>query len=229
MTKEELLKNIGLITADTFTTMVNRSALAGYTLGQIQEAYIEHVKRSPYPIKVSDIVTYWDRKCGNTTEALEQRAALIYEKYFKHPKTGYDHVCADKRIVYAFRVAFGTLAEYGSRTNFVEGIDKKDFIKAYVNARPEDYEQAGNVIEGLYHYSEAIPTVICIGGEAAQKLAQEIYNNRVMFMITNKRPSPALENKKALPPMQAKAQKQKVLTMLADFLNKSNISEVKRV
>lgn len=232
MTRDELLKNIGLITADTFTTMVNVSALAGYSMGQIQEAYIEHVKRSPYPVKVSDIVTYWDRKCGNTDEALEQKAALIYERYFKYPRTGYDHVCADKRIVYAFRVAFGTLAEYGSRTDFIEGIDKKDFIKAYVNARPEDYKNIGNVIEGRNHYSNAIPTVVCIGGEKAAKLANEIYNNRVMFMITNTRPAPALENKKALPPMQAKAQKQKVLSMLADFLSKSNvknISEVKRV
>lgn len=179
MTKEELLKNIGLITADTFTTMVNRSALAGYTLGQIQEAYIEHVKRSPYPIKVSDIVTYWDRKYGNTTEALEQRAALIYEKYFKHPKTGYDHVCADKRIVYAFRVAFGTLAEYGSRTNFVEGIDKKDFIKAYVNALPDDYELAGNVIEGRNHNSNASnPTVICMDGQA-KAIALRLYGKAV--------------------------------------------------
>lgn len=219
MTKDELLKNIGLITADTFTTMVNCRALTEYTLGQIQEAYIEHVKRSPYPIKVSDIVTYWDRKCGNTTEALEQKAALIYEKYFKHPKTGYDHVCADKRIVYAFRVAFGTLAEYGSRTNFIEGIDKKDFIKAYVNARPEDYEREGNVIEGLYHYSEAIPTVICIGTQA-KSLAVKLYGEKVKFTgLPVQRPQLGFEiQKKMLPQIKREENKQKVQNILNSYL-----------
>lgn len=222
MTKDELLKKIGLITADTFTTMVNCRALTGYTLGQIQEAYIEHVKHSPYPIKVSDIVSYWDRKYGNTTEALEQRAALIYEKYFKHPKTGFDHVTADKRIVYAFKVAFGTLAEYGSRTDFIEGIDKKDFVKAYVNARPEDYERAGNVIEGRNHNSNACdPTVVCIGTQA-KSLAVKLYGEKVKFTgLPVQRPQLGFEiqkQKKMLPQLKREENKQKVQNILNSYL-----------
>ena len=44
MIKDELLKKIGLITDDMFTTGVNRAALQEYTAEQIQEAYIDHVK-----------------------------------------------------------------------------------------------------------------------------------------------------------------------------------------
>lgn len=220
MIKEEFLQRIGLITTDVFTSSINKAALMEYTAEQIQEAYVEHVKHSPYPIKVSDIVSYWDRKNGNTTEALEQRAALIYEKYFKHPKTGYDHVCADKRIVYAFRVAFGTLAEYGSRTDFIEGIDKKDFVKAYVNARPEDYERAGNVIEGRNHNSNACdPTVVCIGTQA-KSLAVKLYGEKVKFTgLPVQRPQLGFEiQKKMLPQLKREENKQKVQNILNSYL-----------
>lgn len=220
MIKEEFLQRIGLITTDVFTSSINKTALMEYTAEQIQEAYVEHVKRSPYPIKVSDIVSYWDRKYGNTTEALEQRAALIYEKYFKHPKTGFDHVTADKRIVYAFKVAFGTLAEYGSRTDFIEGIDKKDFVKAYVNARPEDYERAGNVIEGRNHNSNACdPTVVCIGTQA-KSLAVKLYGEKVKFTgLPVQRPQLGFEiQKKMLPQLKREENKQKVQNILNSYL-----------
>ncbi len=220
MIKEEFLQRIGLITTDVFTSSINKTALMEYTAEQIQEAYVEHVKRSPYPIKVSDIVSYWDRKNGNTTEALEQRAALIYEKYFKHPKTGFDHVTADKRIVYAFKVAFGTLAEYGSRTDFIEGIDKKDFVKAYVNARPEDYERAGNVIEGRNHNSNACdPTVVCIGTQA-KSLAVKLYGEKVKFTgLPVQRPQLGFEiQKKMLPQLKREENKQKVQNILNSYL-----------
>lgn len=220
MIKEEFLQRIGLITTDVFTSSINKTALMEYTAEQIQEAYVEHVKHSPYPIKVSDIVSYWDRKYGNTTEALEQRAALIYEKYFKHPKTGFDHVTADKRIVYAFKVAFGTLAEYGSRTDFIEGIDKKDFVKAYVNARPEDYERAGNVIEGRNHNSNACdPTVVCIGTQA-KSLAVKLYGENVKFTgLPVQRPQLGFEiQKKMLPQLKREENKQKVQNILNSYL-----------
>lgn len=220
MIKEEFLQRIGLITTDVFTSSINKTALMEYTAEQIQEAYVEHVKHSPYPIKVSDIVSYWDRKNGNTTEALEQRAALIYEKYFKHPKTGFDHVTADKRIVYAFKVAFGTLAEYGSRTDFIEGIDKKDFVKAYVNARPEDYERAGNVIEGRNHNSNACdPTVVCIGTQA-KSLAVKLYGEKVKFTgLPVQRPQLGFEiQKKMLPQLKREENKQKVQNILNSYL-----------
>jgi len=221
MIKDELLKKIGLITDDMFTTGVNRAALQEYTAEQIQEAYIDHVKHSPWAVKVSDIVSYWDNKRGNTDAALEQKAALIYEKFFKYPKTGFDHV-ADKRTVYAFRVAFGTLTEYGRRTNFIDGIDKKEFIKAYVNAKPQDFELAGNVIEGRNHnYAADDPSVICIGVQA-KKLAVEIYGKKVRIVNTAKAlpPAKAIANKtaNALPPLQAKAIRNKVMEQLDRFL-----------
>lgn len=224
MIKDELLKKIGLVTDDMFTTGVNRAALQEYTAEQIQEAYIDHVKHSPWAIKVSDIVGYWDKKRGNTDAALEQKAALIYEKFFKYPKTGFDHV-ADKRTVYAFRVAFGTLTEYGKRTNFIDGIDKKEFIKAYVNAKQQDFELAGNVIEGRNHnYAKDDPSVICIGKQA-EKLAFEIYgkNVRIVNAASSVKALPhsapaALENKNALSPLQAKAIRNKVMEQLDRFL-----------
>lgn len=222
MIKDELLKKIGLVTDDVFVSGVNRAALQEYTTEQIQEAYIDHVKHSPWAVKVSDIVTYWDNKRGNTDAALEQKAALIYEKFFKYPKTGFDHV-ADKRTVYAFRVAFGTLTEYGRRTNFIDGIDKKEFIKAYVNAKPQDFELAGNVIEGRNHnYAADDPSVICIGMQA-KKLAVEIYGKNVRIVNDAKTMPPVktIANKtaNALPPLQAKAIRNKVMEQLDRFLS----------
>lgn len=224
MTKEQLLKEIGLLTDNNFTNVVNKTALQEYSTEQIQEAYIDHVKHSPWAVKVSDIVAYWDKKRGNTDAALEQKAALIYEKFFKYPKTGFDHI-ADKRTVYAFRVAFGTLTEYGRRTNFIDGIDKKEFIKAYVNARQQDFELGSNVIEGSNHnYAKDDPSVICIGKQA-EKLAFEIYGKKVRIVnaantakaLPHRAPA-AIENKNALPPLQAKAIRDKAMEQLERFL-----------
>lgn len=224
MDRLELLKQLGLIEPNNnLDAQATMFALRDYKNVQVYEAYAFHKTVSPYPMKVCEVVEYWKKKKGETPEALEQKAALIYEEFFKHPKTGYDHV-ADKRIVYAFKVAFGSFIEYGNRTDYIEGIDKKDFIKAYVNARPEDYQFSSNVIPGLYHYNtNPDPRVICIG-EQVKALAREIYGNKVVIenYVTYKRP-PQLEvkkeDKKELTPEEKKAMLDKVQKAIEELTN----------
>lgn len=153
-------------------------ALKGYTDKQIAEAYAYHLQNSPFPLKVCDIVEYWERKAGFDPAALKLTATEIYSKYFKHPETGCDYVCADPRVVYAFKLTFGSLLDYGRRTDYIEGIDKKEFVEAYVNADPRNYELAGNVIEGINHDNR--PTVILIGDqEVARNIAHLEYGDNV--------------------------------------------------
>ncbi len=225
MNKYDVLQQIGLITApDDFQSQINIDLLKDLSTEQIVEAYKEHAKHSPYQIKVSDIITYWERKAGQTPEQLEQRAALIYERYFRHVK-GFDHVCADKRVVYAFKVAFGSLQAYGQRTNYIDAIDKKDFIKAYVNAQPENYNLAGNVINGYRGASgDKAPTVVAIGGNATRQLAKQIYGDDVRFS-DDLASTPLLVNKKEpeLSPMQRLSNTKKVTALLSNFLSKARI------
>lgn len=223
--KYEVLQKIGLITdPDDFQSQIVLDTLRNYDVNVIVEAYKEHIKHSPYQIKVSDIVGYWEKKTGQTAEQLEQRAALIYETYFKRIKP-FDHVSADKRAVYAFKVAFGSLAEYGQRTNYIDGIDKKDFIKAYVNAQPEQYEKAGNVIKGYkYSTSEVNPTVVAIGGNASREVAKQIYGDNVRFSnnVTS-RPQLAYKKEPELSPLQRLSNNQKVTALLSNFLSRAKV------
>lgn len=221
----DLLKSVGLIDAkDKIDTFITIQALLPYTSEQIIEAAVYHKMKSPYVMKVCDVVNYWNNKTGNTPEVLEQKASLIYEKFFKYPKTGYDHVTTDKRTVYAFRVAFGTLAEYGSRTSFIDGIDKKDFVKAYVNALPDDYELAGNVIEGRNHNSNASnPTVVCMDGQAkaiALKLYGKAVNIAGISYSTNTKAVAYKPKPKELPLSQEQRAetREKVIALLSGYL-----------
>ena len=71
MNKYELLQKIGLITdPDDFQSQINLETLEEYTAEMIVEAYKDYIKHSPYQIKVSDIVTYWEKKNGQTPEQL---------------------------------------------------------------------------------------------------------------------------------------------------------------
>lgn len=222
--KYEVLQKIGLITdPDDFQSQINLETLQDYTVEMIVEAYKDYVKHSPYQIKVSDIVTYWEKKNGQTPEQLEQRASLIYERYFRHIKS-FDHVCADKRVVYAFKLAFGSLQSYGQRTNYIDAIDKKEFVKAYVNARPEMYNMAGNVIKGYRYASEGnAPKVVAIGGEVTRRLAREIYGNDVRFS-DDPVSRPQLENKvPQLSPLQRLSNAKEVSNLLTNFLSKARV------
>lgn len=222
--KYEVLQKIGLITdPNDFQSQINLETLKDYDVNAIVEAYKEHIKHSPFQIKVSDIVGYWEKKTGQTAEQLEQRAALIYERYFRHIK-GYDHVCADKRVVYAFKLAFGSIQSYGQRTNYIDAIDKKDFVKAYVNAVPEMYNMAGNVIKGYRHASgEKAPMVVAIGGEATKKIACQIYGDDVRFSDDVKT-KPLLINKAPeLSPLQRISNSKKVTELLSNFLQKAKV------
>ena len=224
MNKYELLQKIGLITdPDDFQSQINLETLEEYTAEMIVEAYKDYIKHSPYQIKVSDIVTYWEKKNGQTPEQLEQRASLIYERYFRHIKS-FDHVCADKRVVYAFKLAFGSLQSYGQRTNFIDAIDKKEFVKAYVNARPEMYNMAGNVIKGYRYASEGnAPKVVAIGGNATRQLARQIYGDDVRFSDDPVQ-RPQLENKQPqLSPLQRLANVKQVNNLLSNFLSRARV------
>lgn len=223
MDKYEVLQKIGLITdPDDFQSRMNIDALEEYTAEDIITAYKEHIKHSPYQIKVSDIVTYWEQRNGQTPEQLEQRASLIYERYFRHVKS-FDHVCSDKRVVYAFKLAFGSLQSYGQRTNYIDAIDKREFVKAYVNARPEMYNMAGNVIKGYRYASEGnAPKVVAIGGEVTRQLARQIYGEDVRFS-DDVVARPQLTNKANLSPLQRISNTKQVNNLLANFLSKAHV------
>ena len=225
MNRNELLTVMGLIDPknplDAEATML---ALQSFTDEQIKAALVWHKQNSPYPMTVCDVVSFWKMKSRQNSEALEQKAALIYERFFKYPKTGYDHVTTDKRAVYAFRVAFGTLAEYGSRTSFIDGIDKRDFVKAYVNALPDDYELAGNVIEGRNHNSNASnPTVVCMDGQA-KAIALRLYGKAVniagISYSTNTKAVAYKPKPKELPLSQEQRAetREKVIALLSGYL-----------
>lgn len=226
----DLLKSVGLIDAkDKIDTFVTIQALLPYTSEQIIEAAVYHKTKSPYVMKVCDVVNYWNNKTGQTPEVLEQKASLIYEKFFKYPKTGFDHVSSDRRAVYAFKVAFGTLTAYGSRSDYIEGIDKKDFVKAYINARPEDYELAGNVIEGRYHYNDsANPTVVCMDSQA-KNIALKLYGNNVNIAGLPAPKAQAIvykQKNKELPlsPQQIESAKAKISAILDGYLKIAHVN-----
>lgn len=180
--RTKLLQDVGLITDPNNQVEVYATAMAlkGFDSKQIMEAYVYHKQVSPFPMKVCDVVNYWKQKFGMSDAQLESKAALIYDQYFKHPKTGFDHVCDDKRVAYAFRVAFGTLSEFGDHDPKYDALDRKEFIKAYVNATPGDYELCPPVIAGRNHTSLANDTVILVGNQdKALGEAKKLYGEQV--------------------------------------------------
>ena len=126
--------------------------------------------------------------------------------------------------MYAFKLAFGSLQSYGQRTNFIDAIDKKEFVKAYVNARPEMYNMAGNVIKGYRYASEGnAPKVVAIGGNATRQLARQIYGDDVRFSDDPVQ-RPQLENKQPqLSPLQRLANVKQVNNLLSNFLSRARV------
>lgn len=152
--------------------------LANYSLQDVVEGLQYSALHSTYAPTVADVVKYIERKYGESVEALEAKAHLIYKKYFQHPDTGADHVCDDRRVAYAFQVAFGSLREYGSKTTTANSdvFDEKEFVKAYVNALPREYNTTPVIIKGLYHDNN--PRLVYVGKhETCAMLARREYGN----------------------------------------------------
>lgn len=227
--RTKLLQDVGLLTdpdnqAEVYATAF---ALKDFDNNQIMEAFVYHKQVSPFPLKVCDVVNYWKQKLGISDIQLESKAALIYDQYFKHPKTGFDHVCDDRRVAYAFRVAFGSLAELGDHDPKYDALDRKEFIKAYVNAEPCNYELCPPVIVGRNHMSQANDTVILIGNQdKALSEAKRLYGEQVKISFTPaKTASQAIGYKplheRVASEAEMSANKEKLKNILSNFLGRS--------
>lgn len=200
LSRKDLLIKTGLIAdpKDNFEVAITLDALNGVPDDVIIAAYKYHKLNSPYKFQICNIKEYADKMTGKTQEALELEASEIYQKYFSIPSTGKDILCENKRAAYAFQVAFGNFKKYGSDVGRIDSIDRRDFIKAYVNADPRNYEHANNILEGYNHNSKDCQVVIIGDQTKGAMLAKKIYGEQVRLSLDKPKPTPLqLENKAA--------------------------------
>lgn len=155
-TRMDLLADMGLISNDMSETakMATGAVLAGYTDDQLREAYIEHIRVSPYAMKVCDVVAYWQKRNGTDKAGKERKADEFLQALDKDFSVGVDCLCADKIAVAAFKTSFGGLSGYGARPSYLGDKDRAKFREIYVataifksDARIEDF-----VLPGIYHH-----------------------------------------------------------------------------
>lgn len=177
------------------------NALKEFDFEDVRNAVSLHLQKSKFMPTVADI--YEQVKClkGIDTEALKAKANNFYNQINDHLDTGCDYICDDPRAVFAFRSAFGSLAEFGMHSTAQDPFDRKAFVDAYVNARGEFARgmTCPNLIQGRNHFSPIVRVRFIGKADKCRKALTDIYSfskqkAKVVTFEQNKSVIPELKN-----------------------------------
>lgn len=148
----------------------------------------ETLPQNPIPV----ILRLMRQKNGVT----EEQALKVYRKLLHCAR--FDVVFSDRRAAYAVSKVFGTVNALGMRpdNDYCNTKDQKDFISAYLDAKPQDLVNAPEVIQGSN--DKQSPLVRFIGDYfECKKIAEVFYSN--LGIKPRLYDDPPLKTSKALP------------------------------
>lgn len=182
MTKDDLEKFSSLWSNvnEMFNKQVNEStikiafvALREYDYNTVGKALMYVVQTSRFAPTVADVIEVIKQQNGEDKESLINKASQFYAEINATLDSGCDYVCSDPRGVYAFKLCFGSIREFGRHSDKTDSFDRKAFIEAYVNAR--NYPN-NNFLCGINHETKS-PRVRFIGNKReCQTIAQKYYS-----------------------------------------------------
>lgn len=155
-------------------------ALSDYDYDLLETSIKETVKTYkflPKPSEIIDVIKKLTKQTEQDEERqksiLEFKASNAFRKLMRNLDVGEDIVCTDWRIVWAVRLAFGSVMELAKSKEGNPWLEKK-FIKAYLLA--ESPTKCGYILGGIYHKTKD-PRVRFLGEyEACSKIANDFYN-----------------------------------------------------
>ena len=156
------------------------NALSEFSLLEVKRGLSHALKTSKFAPTIADVSQAIVEIRGIDTASLETRANDFYNKISQNFSMGKDYVCDDPRAVYAFKTCFGSLREFGNHALSADPFDRKEFIKAYVNAKEEWYRNDNNknVLAGIYH-KDNNPLVAYVGNKTTcEQLAKVVYKDK---------------------------------------------------
>ena len=159
-------------------------ALQEFELKEITVAMSRVLKRSKFAPTIADIVSEIEVMYGNDKASLEIKANEFYNAINRDFSMAKDYVCEDPRAVYAFKIAFGSLQEFGSHSVSADAFDRKAFIQAYVNAKETSYalDREKHLLKGIYHYGERVPVRFIGNVEKCKLLARKALPNKQIML-----------------------------------------------
>lgn len=159
-------------------------ALQEYELKELTVAMSRVLKHSKFAPTIADLVSEIETMYGKDKASLEIKANEFYNKINNDFSMAKDYVCEDPRAVYAFKIAFGSLKEFGSHPLSADPYDRKAFIQAYVNAKETSYalDREKHLLKGIYHYGERVPVRFIGDVEKCKYLARKALPNKQIML-----------------------------------------------
>lgn len=133
-------------------------AVKDYPLSVVIQALLYCSINCEFKPKPVDLVKALKEFTGQNKEQLEVKAHVVFKEFSHNINIGCDYVFEDERAASAFRQTFGSIVEYGKKTEDDTWLEKR-FVDAYVSPY---LENTGNVLGGLYAYTDD-PLVRFIG------------------------------------------------------------------
>ena len=149
-------------------------ALIDFTLEDVKAAITVSLRESKFAPTVADIVEIMKKVHGIDKETLSIKANIWYTTLNECFDSGKDIITDDSRAVYAFKMCFGSLVEFGMHDKKSDPFDRKNFIECYVNA---NNHSNCYLIAGRFHSSNS-PRVAFIGdSKKCLAIAKEVYDD----------------------------------------------------
>lgn len=137
-------------TADNEVISTYFDACSAYPL-ELVIAGIRQTERTcrfyPKPVDIIDSIKVI---VGQNEEQLKARAHTVFKEITRNISIGCDYVFEDARAASAFKQAFGSIVEYGKKTEEDTWLEKR-FVEAYASPY---LENTGNILGGLYAYTD---------------------------------------------------------------------------
>ena len=133
-------------------------SLVEYPLSVVLTGLRLAVKGAKFMPKPADVIEAIKNLTGQNKEQLEAKAHVVFKEISRNINIGCDYVFEDARAASAFKQAFGSIVEYGKKTEEDTWLEKR-FVEAYASPY---LENTGNILGGLYAYTND-PMVRIVG------------------------------------------------------------------
>ena len=129
---------------------VSFDSLIEYPLPLVFAGLQHAVKGSKFMPKPADVIEAIKNLTGQDKDQLESKAHIVFKEISRNINIGCDYVFEDARAASAFKQAFGSIVEYGKKTEEDTWLEKR-FVEAYASPY---LENTGNILGGLYAYTD---------------------------------------------------------------------------
>lgn len=216
----QLLLEVGLINPNSpRVSQINSDYLARYPREQVAQAITECLAKSPYSVKLADVVAFF--KHGEVIAAERAYNALVNSK-----STSDDFVVADVKAAVTIKALYGSPQRFNERP--VDSMNTDHALKTFVDRymAVQDYETFGDEKEHCYFKGARIgnsrPHVEFIGNyDICMELVEVIYEE-LPYLPRNPNMKPVRQEPKKLP--EPPLDREKQIAFMEDVMKRLGIT-----